>query len=72
MASLPSKTSAPIKAPAPTELLIPQDYAKAAKVSLSWLAKARTKLNAGQLPGKHATLLSETLGGRGTIPADQP
>ncbi|GGL95683.1 hypothetical protein GCM10010129_44500 [Streptomyces fumigatiscleroticus] len=37
-----------------------------------WLAKARTKLNAGQLPYKHAKLLSETLGGHGTTPVDQP
>ena len=37
-----------------------------------WLAKARTKLNAGQLPGKYAQLLSETLGEHGITSADQP
>ena len=44
MASLPPKTDATTKAPpAPVELLTPNEYAKAAKVSLSWLAKARRR-----------------------------
>jgi len=43
MASRPSKTSAPEGLPAPAELLTPKEYGKAAKVSLSWLAKARRR-----------------------------
>jgi hypothetical protein len=43
LASQPSKTSAPAGVPAPAELLTAKDYAKAAKVSLSWLAKARRR-----------------------------
>ena len=42
MASQPSKTSAP-GAPTPAELLTPKEYAKTAKVSVSWLAKARKR-----------------------------
>jgi hypothetical protein len=43
MPSQPSKTSAQAGPPAPAELLTPKEYAKAAKVSLSWLAKARKR-----------------------------
>ncbi len=43
MALQSSKTSAPAGVPAPAELLTPKEYAKAAKVSLSWLAKARKR-----------------------------
>ncbi len=39
MASQPPKT--PTDLPDPEELLTPKEYAKAAKVSVSWLAKAR-------------------------------
>jgi hypothetical protein len=39
MASQPTKSSVP----APAELLTPKEYAKVAKVSLSWLAKARKR-----------------------------
>ncbi len=42
MASQPSKTST-AGVPAPAELLTPKEYAKAAKVSPSWLAKARKR-----------------------------
>ncbi len=43
MVAQPSKTSAQAAVPAPAELLTPKEYAKAAKVSLSWLAKARRR-----------------------------
>jgi hypothetical protein len=43
VASQPSKTSAPAGVPARAELLTPKEYAKAAKVSVSWLAKARKR-----------------------------
>jgi hypothetical protein len=44
MGSQLSKISTPTKAPAPAELLLtPAEYSKAAKVSLSWLAKARKR-----------------------------
>ena len=43
MTSQPSKTSAPAGVPTPAELLTPKEYAKAAKVSVSWLAKARKR-----------------------------
>ena len=43
MASQSSKTVAPGGVPARAELLTPKEYAKAAKVSLSWLAKARKR-----------------------------
>jgi hypothetical protein len=43
MASQPSKNSALTGVPAPAELLTPKEYAKATKVSVSWLAKARKR-----------------------------
>jgi hypothetical protein len=43
MASQPSKNSVKDGVPAPAELLTAKEYAKAAKVSLSWLAKARRR-----------------------------
>jgi hypothetical protein len=43
MGSQPFKTSVPAGVPAPAELLTPKEYANAAKVSLSWLAKARKR-----------------------------
>jgi hypothetical protein len=43
MASKPSKTSTPAGVSTPAELLTPKEYAKAAKVSTSWLAKARRR-----------------------------
>jgi hypothetical protein len=43
MASTTTRTTNPAGIPAPAELLTPKEFAKAAKVSLSWLAKARRR-----------------------------
>lgn len=43
MALQSSKNSAPVGVPAPAELLTAKEYARAAKVSVSWLAKARKR-----------------------------
>jgi hypothetical protein len=43
MTSLPPKIPAASAVITPAELLTPKEYAKAAKVSLSWLAKARKR-----------------------------
>lgn len=43
MALQSSKNSAPVEVPAPAELLTAKEYARAAKVSVSWLAKARKR-----------------------------
>jgi hypothetical protein len=41
MASQPTKTTTAAGLSDPVEMLTPKEFAKAAKVSLSWLAKAR-------------------------------
>jgi hypothetical protein len=43
MASQPSKTTTAADPSNPVEMLTPKEFAKAAKVSLSWLAKARKR-----------------------------
>jgi hypothetical protein len=43
MASTPTKTATPAGHADPVELLTPKEFAKAQKVSPSWLAKARKR-----------------------------
>jgi hypothetical protein len=43
MAPMTPETSIPAGVRDPKEMLTPKEYAKAAKVSLSWLAKARRR-----------------------------
>ena len=43
MTSTTTRTTNPAGIPAPAELLTPKEYAELAKVSLSWLAKARKR-----------------------------
>jgi hypothetical protein len=43
MASMTTKTTNPAGIADPGELLTPKEYARAAKFSLSWLAKARRR-----------------------------
>jgi hypothetical protein len=43
MASQPTKTTTPAGLSDPAEMLTPKEFAKAQKVSLSWLAKARKR-----------------------------
>jgi len=43
MASQPAKTPTPASFSGPMEMLTPKEFAKAKKVSISWLAKARKR-----------------------------